>query len=140
LVSSRICKQLKDDGAQCKAPPLHDSNFCFWHDPGSEQDREQARRLGGVNRKRENTLATVYETAGIDSIEEIQRFVEVALYGTLALDNGIQRNRTLINGAMAAAKLLEVGELAARVEALEAVLGPKLPQKRQQDKRGRWSR
>lgn len=41
---------------------------CFWHDPDSEKDRDQARHLGGVNRKKEGTLATVYEVGRLESV------------------------------------------------------------------------
>jgi hypothetical protein len=40
----------------------------------------------------------------------------------LGLENSVARARVLISGALAAAKLLETGELAERIAALEAAL------------------
>ena len=48
--------------------------------------------------------------------------VEIALFDVLGLENSIARARVLISGALAAAKLLETGELADRIAALEAAL------------------
>lgn len=57
---------------------------------------------------------------------DIQRVVEIALLDALAHENSIARGRLLIAGALAAAKLLEVGELADRVEQLEAAIRPRI--------------
>ena len=47
---------------------------------------------------------------------------EIAVFDTLGLDNSLARSRTLIAAAQAAARLLEAGELEARIAALEAAL------------------
>ena len=60
--------------------------------------------------------------AGLGSIEAIRRIVEIALFDVLGLENSIARARVLISSALAAAKLLETGELAERIAALEAAL------------------
>jgi hypothetical protein len=44
------------------------------------------------------------------------------MFETLKLGNSVVRNRVLVSGAQAAAKLLETGELADRVDALEAIV------------------
>ena len=60
--------------------------------------------------------------SGLGSIEAIRRVIEIALFDALGLENSIPRARVLISGALAAAKLLETGELAERIAALEAAL------------------
>ena len=126
MVSSRTCKQVKDDGSRCQAPPLQESDLCFWHDPATQKDAQQARSLGGANRRKEQTLATVYEVEGLETVQQIRRLLELALMGELALENSHNRSRILIAIVNAAAKLLEVGELTSRLEAIEAALGPRL--------------
>jgi hypothetical protein len=110
------------DGRRCRAPVLRDGHFCFWHEPGKAEEAAAARRLGGLRRGRERTLAVAYDLAGLGSIEAIRRIVEIALFDALGLENSIARARVLISGALAAAKLLETGELEERLAALEAVV------------------
>jgi hypothetical protein len=93
------------------------------HDPANAEAMAEARRLGGQRRKREATLGGVYDFSGLTTIPEIQRIIEIALYDTLGLDNGVARNRTLLAGAQTALKAVETGELADRLDAVEAVLG-----------------
>jgi hypothetical protein len=42
------------------------------------------------------------------------------------LENSVARNRALFAGALAATKLLEVGEQEERLAAIEAALGPRV--------------
>ncbi|MFH1475529.1 MAG: hypothetical protein ABIG85_06695 [Chloroflexota bacterium] len=119
---SPSCAHPMPDGRRCRAPLLRDGTFCFWHDPGQAEEAQEARRLGGLRRGRERTLAVAYDLAGLGSIEAIRRIIEIALFDALGLENSIPRSRVLISGALAAAKLLETGELAERIAALEAAL------------------
>jgi hypothetical protein len=75
-----------------------------------------------LRRRREKTVAGAYDLAGLDSIEAIRRIIEIALLDVLGLENSIARARVLISGALAAAKLLETGELAERLAALEGAV------------------
>ena len=119
---SPSCAHPMPDGRRCRAPVLREGRFCFWHEPGKAEEAQEARRLGGLRRGRERTLAVAYDLAGLGSIEAIRRIVEIALFDVLGLENSIARTRALISGALAAAKLLETGELAERIAALEAAL------------------
>ena len=119
------CNHIKVDGGACKAPVLQDSTYCFWHDPDHAQEAAEARRLGGLRRKREHTVAGAYDVEGLDSIPKIRRVVEIATLDTLGLENSVARNRTLIASATAAARLVEVAELEDRLQALEAAVQAK---------------
>jgi hypothetical protein len=110
-------------GRDCRAPPGRDSAFCFWHDPDKADDVADAQRLGGVRRKRERTIAAAYDFTGLGSIDAIRRILEVATTDALSLENSIARVRALISAALAAAKLLETGELEARLAVLELAVG-----------------
>ena len=117
----RRCAFVLADGRACGAIPLRDGPFCFWHAPEKEEEAAEARRLGGLRRRREKTLAGAYEVSGLGSVAEIRRILEIATLDALGLDSSVARVRLLISAALAAAKLLEVGELETRIAGLEAL-------------------
>jgi hypothetical protein len=92
------------------------------HSPEHATEAAEARRLGGLRRRREGTVAGAYEFSGLESVASIRRLLEVAAVDTLGLENSIARSRTLAYLAMVAAKLLETGELEQRIASLEAVV------------------
>ena len=116
---AETCAGVRPDGQRCRAWPIRGERFCLWHSPDREEEAADARRLGGLRRRREKTLAGAYDLAGLDSIPAIRRIVEIATFDTLGLENSIARARTLIAAAQMAAKLLETGELEERIAALE---------------------
>ena len=60
---------------------------------------------------------------GLRSIEDSQALLETIAVETLALENSIARNRALTAIVTTGAKLIELGDLASRVAAIEAALG-----------------
>jgi hypothetical protein len=100
--------------------PLVERPFCFAHDPERADDLAEARRLGGLRRRREGTLAVAYDLPGLDSVDGIRRLLDIIVADALGLDAGIARLRVILGVVGAATKLLEVAELEARVAALEA--------------------
>jgi hypothetical protein len=114
------CLGQRPDGRRCRAWPLRGEPFCLWHSPDREEEAAEARRLGGLRRRREKTLTGAFDLAALDTVQSIRRLVEIAAIDSLGLENSIARSRTLISAALAAAKLLEVGELEERIAALEA--------------------
>jgi len=119
----RTCLGERPDGQRCRSWPIRDEPYCLWHSPDREEEAADARRLGGLRRRREKAVSGAYDFAGLDSIPAIRRILEIATIDTLGLDNSIVRSRTLISAAVAAAKLLETGELEARLATLELALG-----------------
>lgn len=115
----RQCAFRMTNGEACRAAPLHDSQFCWAHSPEHAQEAQEARRLGGLRRKRETTLIGAYDFNGLDTVQGIRRVLEIALLDTLAMENSIARNRTLAYLAMAALRSLEVGNLEDRIASLE---------------------
>lgn len=103
----------------CQAAPLKDGDRCFWHSPEYAEDVAEARRLGGLRRRREVAVSGAYEFAGLESVTDIRRILEVAVLDTLGLENSIAWARTLAYLAMTAIKLLETGELEERLAHLE---------------------
>ncbi len=116
----RRCQFVLPNGRPCRAAPLRDEAWCLWHSPDKEEEVAEARRLGGLRRRREKTVAGAYDLEGLASVEAIRRVLEIAVLDALGLENSIARARVLISAVLAGAKLLETGELEARLEALEA--------------------
>src|SRR2546427_8265875 len=63
-----------------------------------------------------------FDFSGLESINAIRRLLEIAATDALGLETSVAKVRLLISVAVAAAKLLETGELADRIAALEAAL------------------
>jgi len=122
MMIRRTCAYRHEDGRTCRAAPLRDSDFCLWHSPEHTEQVAESRRLGGSRRRREVTLSGVYDLESVITVRDIQRLVEIAVMDTLALDNGVQRNRTLAYLAQTALRTIEVGELEERIRNLEAAL------------------
>jgi hypothetical protein len=105
---------------------LNDGDLCFWHDPAHQAEAAEARRLGGLRRKREGTLQGAYELEGLDSVAGIRRYLEVGLIDLMNLENSVARSRAIFGGVLVAAKLLEVGEHEERLAAIESAVGPRV--------------
>ena len=116
------CAYAKADGQPCRMAPLHDRPYCFSHDPERAAEAAEARRLGGLRRKKEGTIAIAFDLPGLDTVAGIRRLLEIAATDAVGLDSGIPRLRVLISAATAATNLLKVGELEDRVTHLEAAV------------------
>ena len=123
----RLCVKRLENGRTCGATALLDSDFCFWHSPAHEEEAQDARRLGGLRRKRERAVAGAYEFQGLTTVADIRRLLEVAALDTLSLENSVARARTLAYLAQTALKCLEVGDIEARLLTLEATLRNRTP-------------
>jgi len=101
---------------------MRDSPYCFWHSPDTRQEAEEARRLGGLRRRKERTVAGAYVFEGLEAVIDIRRLLEIAVLDTLSLENSVARSRTLAYLAQTALKCLEAGELEDRLALLEAAV------------------
>jgi hypothetical protein len=93
------------------------------HSPEHAKEVQEARRLGGLRRKREVTVSGAYDFEGLETVSGIRRLVEVAVLDTLGMENSMARSRTLAYLAQVALRTLEVGELEQRIAVLEQVVG-----------------
>jgi hypothetical protein len=112
-VVNRGCTFEMPDGLGCRAPAMRGQSHCYWHDPSRLEEAADARRLGGLHRRKATSVATVYDFAGLRTVEGAQRLLETAALETFALDNSIARNRALIAAAQTAPQLIEDAELRA---------------------------
>jgi hypothetical protein len=115
----RQCAFRSATGRPCRAAPLRDGEFCLMHSPESIKQVQEARRLGGLRRRRESTISSAYQFDSLNSVEGIRRIVEVAVLDTLSMENSIARSRTLAYLAQVALRTLEIGDLETRIAALE---------------------
>jgi hypothetical protein len=105
MVTTRCGAELPD-GWLCRAFPIRDSACCFWHTPDGRRTRPRP--------------AAWAACAGGASGPCLAR-TTCALLQPQRVDRG-ERARVLIAAALAATKLLETGELAARLAVLEAAV------------------
>ena len=125
----RACSFEMPDGRACRAAPLRGESFCFWHSPDTADDLAEARRMGGLHRRKKRTVAAIYGFGGLRSIEDHQALLETVVIETMTLENSIARNSAVTRMIATGAKLIELGDLAGRIAAIEATLG----QRRQPD-------
>ena len=123
----RTCNATKEDGSRCQAAPLLDGDFCLMHSPEHADEMTEARRLGGLRRRREKAVSGAYDFEGLADVGQVRRLLEVAALDTLSLENSVARSRTLAYLAQVALKALEVGEFDERLDALERLVAPRLP-------------
>ena len=109
----------------CQAAPVKDGDHCFWHSPEYAEDVAEARRLGGLRRRREVTVSGAYEVNGLETVGDLRRLLVIASLDTMGLENSIARALTLGYLVGVAGKLLETGELEERIASLEAAHGQK---------------
>ncbi|MGD0354878.1 MAG: hypothetical protein ABSB31_05480 [Dehalococcoidia bacterium] len=119
MVVRRQCAALGPTGRPCRAAPLKDSRYCWVHSPERAKEAQEARRLGGLRRRRESAISSAFLFGSLTSVAGIRRILEIAVVDTLALDNDVARNRVLGSLAQAAMGLLEKGEMEERLTALE---------------------
>jgi hypothetical protein len=123
MVARRSCAFVMPDGHACRAGPQRDRPFCFSHDPERAEEAAEARRLGGLRRRKEGTIAVAYDLPGLDTVVGIRRLLDIVVTDGVGLENGIARLRVLISASAAATNLLKVGEFEERLTALESVVG-----------------
>ena len=119
MVILRQCAFVLGSGETCRMHPLQNSEFCWAHSPDRKKDVQEARRLGGLQRKRESTISGAYQFESLNSVEGIRRIVLIAVLDALSMENSMARARTLAYLAQVALRMLEVGEIEERVAALE---------------------
>jgi hypothetical protein len=122
MVIRRRCTFIKSDGTPCQMAPLVDGSYCFAHDPERAADAAEARRAGGLRRRREGSVAIAYDLSGLDTVEGIRRLLVIASTDALSLDNTIAKLRAIVSIATVAMNLLKVGEIETRLAAIEALL------------------
>ena len=102
---------------------MRDVPYCFWHAPETAEELAEARRLGGLHRRKKKTVGAIYGVGGLRTIDDLQGLLETAAIETMALENSISRNRAIAGMVATGARLIETGELEERIAALELATG-----------------
>src|SRR5664280_3153309 len=123
MVARRSCTFLMPDGRACRAGPQRDRPYCFSHDPERAEEAAEARRLGGLRRRKEGTIAVAYDLPGLDTADGVRRIFEIVRADLLGQENTIGRARALIAVGVAATNLLKTSDFEERLTALETVVG-----------------
>ena len=116
----RGCTYLMPDGRACGATRRRAVPFCWVHDENASDEAAEARRLGGLRRRRERTLAVTYDLTGVSSPAELTRIVEIATLDTLAERSSLARARTLLAAARTGLQVRIETVIEPRLRALEA--------------------
>lgn len=114
------CRATNRRGEPCGMPPTGGIGLCFAHDPTQAAARAIARKRGG--RERARGSAATREAVSLRSADDVRQLIERAVADTLALENSALRNRTVGALVGVALRTIEVGELEARLAAMEARL------------------
>jgi hypothetical protein len=93
--------------------------LCFTHAPERAPDRARARKRGGEARRTPLLFALGPTPDALRDVGSIQTVLEKTVHETLAQPNSHERSRAVGTLLMIALKALEVGELEARLAALE---------------------
>jgi len=117
------CAAKAANGAPCQAWALHGHRHCFRHSPEHAEEAAEASRLGGLRKRKEATVATIYEFEGFDEPEDVLRLLQVAVTDTLSLENSTKRTRTLVYAASVAIRVWETIHFDRRLHQLELAIG-----------------
>lgn len=124
------CKATTTTGKPCQAPTVAGSNYCFVHDPAHAHERAAARRRGGLNRRTRKAVENEDGPVELRTVGQVQEALERALADTWQQENSGARTQAVVRLCQTALKALEVGELEARLTALEGQVAGHPTQKR----------
>lgn len=94
--------------------------FCFSHSRTTRAAQAEARKRGGENRHTPHAGNLETIPANIASLQDAGTILNYTLAELLAMDNSIPRARALLALFDSFVKSFEIGELEARIQALEA--------------------
>ncbi len=83
MVMGRRCSGTQHDGRACGAWAMRGESSRLWHSIDRADEATAARRLGGLRRRRERTLAGAYEIDGLGDVAAIRRLLEIAVLDAL---------------------------------------------------------
>ncbi len=120
--SIKQCLQKTDDGEICKAPVMHDSDFCFFHNPEVTEERSAARRAGGIERSKVAVLPLGISDLPLSTSQEVVRLLAETINQVRKgqIDPRISNAVGYLSGILL--KGLEQSDVEKRIGALESVI------------------
>ena len=58
------------------------------HSPEHAEEAAEARRHGGLRKRRERTLQVVYDVEGMETVPQLRRVLQIAVLEALGLERG----------------------------------------------------
>jgi len=118
----KTCKGKTKSGAPCRMAPVGGGNFCFTHDKNSAAARALAHKTGGERTRADHGSDGALLPQAPRTINDAMIILDYTLRELLPLENSIQRARALIALVAGYIDALKVGELEARLAAIESAL------------------
>ena len=118
------CEARKQDGSICGANAQRGKDFCVFHDPAKEADRQRARRAGGLTRsKPAQVLPAESPDVQLTSSKDVAVLLSESISQTLRgeLDPRVANTIGFLSGVFL--KALEQGLVEERLLKVEAALG-----------------
>lgn len=122
MIRSMTCKGKTKTGAKCGMPALKGESFCFTHSPKAATRRAQAHKLGGARTRVGHGSDGANIPDAIRTIAQAMTVLDYVLKELLQLENSLQRSRALIALVGGYVDAVKVGELEARMIAIESAL------------------
>jgi hypothetical protein len=113
------CNAKTKNGQACKAAAQKNSRYCFTHDPATRAQQAKARKAGGLARHTPHFADQDTLPANVATLEEARGILSYTLAEVIGMDNSIARARVLIALFDSFVKSIEIGEIEARLQALE---------------------
>lgn len=118
-MTKKQCIYIKDDGGQCGAKPMQDSDYCFSHNPETKIEKHLAVVKGGLNSKKTNLSL---EPLDIKSANDVTKLLEDTINGVRKGEIPPKIANTIGYLAGHALKAMEVSKYAEKVESVERIL------------------
>lgn len=114
------CNAKNARGERCKMHPIRGGEYCFIHAPDRAAERAQARRRGGRNSNAPHYADASALPEDVRTLEDARKVLTYTLAEVAGMENSIARARVLLALFDSFVKSIEIGELEARIAALEA--------------------
>lgn len=114
------CKAKTQSGAACKMGAMKGKSYCFTHSTETRAEQAKARRKGGENRHTPHYADASTLAGNVATLADANKILSYTLAEILGHDNSIARARVLLALYDSFVKSFEIGELEARIAALEA--------------------
>jgi hypothetical protein len=114
------CTHIKPDGTKCSANAMTESEFCFSHNPDSQEDKELAVLKGGLAPKKKEEQAL--EPLPVNTPNEVLALIQDTINRVRSSPMTHQKANCIGYLASIALKTMEVGELGEKIELINSLI------------------
>ena len=115
------CKAFNLRNEPCSAWVMKGKDYCWVHEPTNKEASDAARKLGGATNqaKHSSRVNPGHIPKKVRTIEDLLGLLDYAKDELLMLNNGLSRNKAIVQLASAYAQVLKEGELQDRLGDVE---------------------